>query len=543
VARERAKGLDYGVGFVLAIALACALPASAQDLLNGRGARQAGQSGDSTVAAGVLRSGNFDPDAAAPATGLPEDDDLLEAEPSDDLRDGLFATDEGAGQATQDGADPVSADQRPQTERSQFSYPADPVPLDDGDNPLLFQVEEIEPFDSLQNRRPSRLASLDPYDPVGIRFGSFIFFPEVEIATVHMSNVFTEPDGHSDVAGELRPSLRLVSNWSNHALEFQAAGDLSNYRKFGTDNNDRGYTVESRGRLDVTRRTNLQGSVRRQRSQESRSSIDATSTGPRSTVVTNETAAALNQRFNRLSVQLRGAVSVQNYSATDTADPLTGLRNGSVRDRDVTERRAAVRASWEIKPSLSVFAEAEGNERSFEAASTADNRRRDSQGARFRAGASFGQTSEILQGEISLGHGIQDLDDRRLADASGFLVDANLAWRINSMTSLFITASSDISSVTQTTNSGLAIENRAGAELRHAFRPHFIGSTGLEYTRRDYAGIDVEESQLIASVGLEYYISREAVAFGRYEHTKFRSDFQGSDYDNDEVRVGLRLRR
>ena len=36
---------------------------------------------------------------------------------------------------------------------------------------------------------------------------------------------------------------------------------------------------------------------------------------------------------------------------------------------------------------------------------------------------------------------------------------------------------------------------------------------------------------------------REAVAFTKYEHTVFRSDFAGSNYESDEIRIGLRLRR
>jgi len=541
--RSSAKGLNHCACVALAAALLCPAALHAQKLLNGPDTPPTAARTEQIVAPGVLRTGNVDVSTAAspPLATVPEDGDLAVAEPPEDLRDGIFTADEPPTEDA-DGADPVTSDQRPESERSEYNFPANPVTPFDGDNPLLFQVEEIEPFDPAQNRRPARFAALDPYDPVGIRIGTFVLFPEVEIAAARYSNVFTSPDGQADIAGELIPNVRLVSNWSNHALEFQAAGDLSNYRKFGTEN-DRGFTVESRGRIDVTRRTNMQAAVRRQRSQESRGAIDAASTGPRASVMSDEASAALNQRFNRLSVQLRGAVADSNYTETQNLDPPTGLPGPGINDRDVTERRAAIRASWELKPTLSVFAEVEGNKRAFEAASTADNRRRDSEGSRVRVGVSFGQTSEILRGEASLGRGAQNLEDRRLADASGLIVDANLAWRVTGLTSLLFTASSDISSVTQTANTGAALEQRVGIEARHAFRTNLVGSTGIEFLRRDYAGIDVEESEFVYALGLEYFMSREAVAFTRYQHTVFRSDFQGSDYESDEVRLGLRLRR
>lgn len=537
--RTHVTGLCGSVSIALAFVVACTPPTAAQTLLNSDRSERGG-----APLPGVLRGGNFDAEdlAPQPASSLPEDGDLSEADTSQDLRDGIYASADEADAAVIDGIDPATSDQRPPSERNEFAYPTDPGPVTDSDNPLLFQVEEIEPFDPAQNRRPTRFASLDPYDPIGVRIGTFIFFPELEIAAARFSNVFTSQNAESDIAGELRPNLRLVSNWSNHALEFQATGDLSNYRKFGSEN-DRGFSVESRGRLDVTRRTNLQADIRRQRSQESRSAIDARSAGARASVISNEASVAANHRFNRLSIQLRGALTDANYTPTTTFDPITGNPAGTLRDRDETERRAAIRASWEFRPTFNIFAEVEGNKRSFETASSADNRRRDSEGSRVRAGISFGETGEIWRGEVSLGGGVQDLDDSRLADVRGLLVDANLAWRLSGLTSLLFTASSDISSVTQTTNTGAAFERRGGIEARHAFRNYLIGSTGLQVAHRDYAGIDVEEREFVYSLGLEYFMSREATAFARYEHTAFRSDFDASDYDSDEVRVGLRLRR
>lgn len=537
--RGSAKRPKRSACVALAVACLCPLPVCAQALLNGTAQPRSAE----ITAPGIDRTGNFDPADAAPppAPAVPQDGDLAVVEPIPETPDGLLTTaDPQAGAA--DGSDPENTDQRPQAERTAFEFNANPDAPIDGDNPLLFQIEEIAPFDPAQNRRPSRFATLDPYDPIGIRVGSFVLFPEVEIAAARFSNVFSEPNGQADIALELAPNLRLVSNWSNHALEFQATGDISNYRKFGGEN-DRGFTIESRGRIDVTRFTNLQTSISRQRSQESRSSIDAVTAGPRASVVADQATAALNHRFNRLSIQLRGGITDSDISPTETTDPVTGLAGPSIDDRDEIERRAAIRATWEFKPTLSVFAEVEGNDRDFEVASSVDNRRRDSEGSRVRSGVSFGQTSDILRGEVSVGRGMQDLDDARLADASGFIIDANLAWRMTGLTSLLFTAASDITSVTQTANSGAALERRVGLEARHAFRNYLIGSTGFQYTRRDFAGVDVDESEFVYSLGLEYFMNRGAVAFARYEHTVFRSDFENSDYDSDEVRVGLRLRR
>lgn len=478
-----------------------------------------------------LRPGAFD--GAAPAdrpTRLPEDGDMTPPAEVDRSLDGVFASPEPP-PPTEDGLDPQSIDTREPAERDAFAFDANAGFLPPDDAPLLFQIEDLAPFDPAQNRRPRRFATLDPYNPVGLRLGTFVLFPETELSVAHTSNVFASANAEGDGIAEARPSLRLVSDWSNHALEAQVSGDLTSHRRFGSEN-DRAYRAELRGRLDVTRRTNLQASIGHASAQEERSAIDAANAGDRASVATDTFAASLNHRFNRLSVQLRGGVTDSTYSDVGTA-----------RDRDVQERRIALRGSWEFKPTLQVFTEVEVNDRDFEAASIADGRLRNSDGLRLRTGVSFGNSSDVLRGEASLGYARQDIADTALEDADGLILDGNLAWRLNGLTSFLFTASSDISSVTRTAGSGAATEQRAGIEARHAFRRHIVGSAAIEGLRRDYAGIDVDETEFGVSLGLEYFFNRNAVAFAGWQHTVFRSDFAGSDYEADEVRIGLRLRR
>ena len=60
-----------------------------------------------------------------------------------------------------------------------------------GYDPLLFQIEDLNPY--VDNRTTKRLFRQEPYDPVGIKVGSFVLFPEVEFGASYYSNVFTRP--------------------------------------------------------------------------------------------------------------------------------------------------------------------------------------------------------------------------------------------------------------------------------------------------------------------------------------------------------------
>lgn len=440
------------------------------------------------------------------------------------LRDGLIET--GEPQAPQDGIDPTGIDTRTKDEADLFDNP--PATVDQ----LLFQIEELEP---ILDRRPQRLFRFEPYDPVGVRVGSFVLFPQVELSGDAFSNVFRAPKARSDVSFDVRPSAQLVSNWRRHALEFRASGTATFFNEFSTEN-DKAYTLETRGRLDISKRTNLQASLSHDVSQESRTTLEGRAAGQRADVTTDKATLAFNQRFNRLSLQLRGALTDIAYGDSSTLGVTT---NNSTRDYTTYEQ--AVRASWEFKPTFSGFTEVALNQRDYQRLDPT-GLDRSSNGERIRAGVSFGNTGEFLRGEISTGWGNQRPVSANLSDVSGVIVDANLTWRPSALTAVSVNARSDFA---ETTESGVgAVRVRAaGLEVRHAFQRYLIATAGLGYTVSDYVGSTLSEEELRATLGLEYFLNRETVLFGRYAHTAFTSNAADASYDSDEVRLGVRIRR
>ncbi|MFA5949942.1 MAG: outer membrane beta-barrel protein [Hyphomicrobium sp.] len=449
------------------------------------------------------------------------DGELAEPPIAAATNDGLLAEPEPT--PLLDGADPT-LDTRPPEDLAVFDEP--PA----GHDALLFQVEDIDPV--LTDRRPERLAQLDPYDPIGIKVGSFVLFPEAEIGSFATNNVFAAADKQSDVAATLSTSTRLVSNWSVHALELRGTTASSYYSDFSSED-QRAWSAEARGRLDISRRGNLQAIASHAVSQESRTGVNANRTGTPADISTDTVSLAYNQRFNRLTLQLRGSLSNSDYSDT----PATNND-----ERDQTDGNEAVRLRWEFKPTFAAFAEAGLNQHRTGAVAASDGISRESKGERYRAGLDFGGTSRILRGEISLGYGRQTPDDARLRTTNAFLFDANLAWRMTDLTSLFLTAATDISDTTTALASG-AVTHQVGIEARHALRRYVIASAGLSYTDYDYITSPTHESALLASLGAEYYASPEVVLFGRYQHLDYSSNQSGGDYTSDDVRVGVRLRR
>ncbi len=214
----------------------------------------------------------------------------------------------------------------------------------------------------------------------------------------------------------------------------------------------------------------------------------------------------------------------------------------SNRDRNVRSTEETARLAWTFKPTFIGFAEAGLNQRRFEAVSSVDGIRRDSDGQRYRLGVGFGNTSQVLRGEASVGYGRQSPIDRRLAAADGMVIDANLAWRMSGLTAVLLRASTDIVETTSLSASG-GVNRRGQVEVRHAFMRPLIGSAFAGFSTTSYQGIVINENLTEMGLGLEYYLAPEAVIYGRYQHTALRTNAQSGDWDADEVRVGLRIRR
>lgn len=420
----------------------------------------------------------------------------------------------------------LDTDQRAQQDRDVFERPFA------GNDPEAFQIESLNPVRDRRTRAFFEDQS-DPFAHIGWRLGSFILFQELEVAASWDSNVFFDTNPRSDWNGGFDSETRIVSNWSNHALEFRMLHDRDYYSNFSSENGTN-QTYELRGRLDITSRTSAEALASREIGQESRNSIDAggNSTTERPDVTTDRLTAAFNHRFNRLSLQLRGG-----HAATDYEQRPGDAAN----NRDVRIQTVALRAQWEFRPTFSVFGEVEHNQRDRKSAAISDGLSRNSDGERYRAGVALGQTGEFLRGEASIGYGVQRPDAAQLPDVQAFLVDANVAWRITPLTSLLFDASTAVDETTVAGSSGV-VSRRIGVRARHAFTERLTGETGISYATQAYQGATLKERSTALNLNVEYTLNRHAALFSRLDHTRFRSTGEDRDYNATTVMFGARLR-
>lgn len=416
---------------------------------------------------------------------------------------------------------PLARDDRTPEEIREVQGPAP------GFDPDAFPIE----VNGLDDRRTDRLYRFEPFVPQGRRIGSFVVLPSVDAGITANSNVLLSSASKSDVIADVQPTLRIVSDWSRHALEFRAFGVVSAY-DFEPALDDRAYTLETRGRLDITKYSDLEALASRAITQDSPSNLSTQlaggSSATRATVTTDTGAATFNQRFNRVSLQLRGSASEVAYSGALNAD------------QNVNTFEEAMRVGYELKPSLGIFAETAINQRQHETAAVTDGISRDSTGERYRVGLGFGGTSAFLRGEISVGYGRQNALRPGLADSEGVLLDANATYVVTRATRVRFTAHTDVTETTLPGSIG-AFTRQVGLEVRHDWTPRLSTAVGVSETASAYAGSSLYEREEDATMSVDYSLTRSVTLTGRYQHATFVSTDVSRNYQDDLVRLGVRV--
>ena len=142
-------------------------------------------------------------------------------------------------------------------------------------------------------------------------------------------------------------------------------------------------------------------------------------------------------------------------------------------------------------------------------------------------------------------------DQRRLGPAAsieqsfspieGVLLNGDIIWLPTPVTKLEFIARSEIDETTLVDSFG-AIDRYYELSLQHAFWRYLVLGAYVSYEIADYADEPLVDQRLKEGLTGEYYFNPNFSIYGRYEHTNFFSTDEGSDFVENEVRLGVRIR-
>jgi hypothetical protein len=377
----------------------------------------------------------------------------------------------------------------------------------------------------------------DPFEPLGLRIGSFLLRPSFEIARGFDSNPARVTGGHGSYYTRVEPALQLRSQWARHAYGADLRGNFTSYDTLSSSNRPQ---VDARTftRFDVTRDTRVDLESRFILSTDYPGSPNLQADIAKLPIYYSYgSTAGLTQRFNRLELSVKGNADRTQYLNSKLIDGKTS----SNRDREFDQYGGQLRASYELTPGVKPFVELGGDTRQHDLAFDRNGFQRDSRALIPKAGTTFELTRK-LTGEVSAGYLTRQYLDPALPDLRGVVADASLIWTASGLTTAKLTANSRAEESTVAGVSG-ALRRDAALQIDHAFRRWLIGTLTLGYGVDQYIGNGREDSRTSLGTALTYKLNRDLWLKGEYRRETLHSNTPNVDYDANIFTIGLKLQR
>ena len=392
--------------------------------------------------------------------------------------------------------------------------------------------------DALQaypSRRPARSED-DPWAPLGLRAGSFVVSPAISQSIGQDSNPARAPTGgRSSLFSRTEGEIGVRSDWSTHSFTSSLRGGYSYFpNQRDASRPDAAGTANLR--LNLTRDTDIDIDGRLSLDTQRPGSVNFNAQATeRPNVYTYGAAAGVTQRYNRLSLNLRGAVDRTSYD--NARDTLGGQIRQS--DRNVVQYGARARAGYELSPGLQPFVEISTDTRVFDEKADSSGFRRSSNGLGARVGSTF-EISRLLTGEASVGYQQRQYDDPRLKELRGLVGDASLIWTVTPLTTVTVRGATELADTTVAGVSG-SINRRVGLEVAHALRRNWTVTGFANASRAAFDGIKLTEDTYQVGLRSDYKLTRTTSVRASFIHERLKSTSSGADYTANIFLVGLRL--
>ncbi|HHK75249.1 MAG TPA: hypothetical protein ENJ57_08800, partial [Rhizobiales bacterium] len=291
------------------------------------------------------------------------------------------------------------------------------------------------------------------------------------------------------------------------------------------------------GRIDVRRNTRIDTELRYGVSQEERNTSGAVAGAARRPFVhTYHASARVTQRFNRLSLSLRGAVDATDYK--DTSLSVGGVVSRD--DRDYRDFTGTARLSYDVRPGVLVYGEAEYSARRHSQRYDNSGVARNSDGITTEIGTTLA-LGRHMRADLAVGYIYRDYDDGSLNNVSAFSANANLAWNVTELTTLRGAISTTIDETT-IANASANVVREVMFGIDHELLQNLI--LGAEFTVTDTRAVGSATRDVAYALDLsaDYRLNRKAALTAHLIRRGQKSTRAGADYTEHTATIGLNLR-
>jgi len=382
------------------------------------------------------------------------------------------------------------------------------------------------------------------YKPLGIRAGTFMLHPGVELAAEWTDNVFySYTDELSDVIYHVRPYFTAQSTWSRHSLTVRLAADFGIYNDYSF-RNYQDYFLNIAGRLDVKTRSSFNYNLDFMRLHEGLNDRAAQQGVDPTVYHMYDAGLGYEHQFNRLSVTARYAYVNLDF------DNNIGFDGEIIdnQDRNRHDNIFDVQLGYQLKTEMQVFIGGNWRQVTYEEKFDRNGLDRSSDGYSLRGGVRMGIT-EVLNGDFFVTYHDMSYDDPTLPNVSGWALGAALTWMPTLLTTVRGSITSDVQQTTNQYASGY-LGTLYALRVDHELLRDLQLSARVSYRNNDYTLVaDAPENvrqydhAWSAGVGANYFINRSMYLSLSYDYSKVSSNLPIDDYTVNTVWLVLGLEK
>ena len=389
-------------------------------------------------------------------------------------------------------------------------------------------------------QRPLPIAESDAFAPVGIRAGSFLLLPALELSAGYATNPSAVPNGAGSAFGVIAPELHVQSDWWRHSLTADIVGSYTAYANntYVPSLNRPYLNSKVNGTIDVTRDTQIitQGRFIVSTDNPGSPNLQAGLAKMPIDTTLGGTLGAV-QNFNPLIFTVKGTADRTQYQDSVLTDGTTASNAA----RDYTQFAGIMRTGFDLNTGVVPFVEVQGDQRIFDETVNAEGNRRNSTGISAKAGATVNLVND-LSGEMAAGYLERTYVDPTMPRVAGATLDGSLTWQATALTTAKFNALSVVNESALTGVSG-AFSRDVNVQVDHALRRYLIATVKLGYGQDDYIGEQRVDNRYFGSIGGTYKFSREVWLKGELRQDWLNSSAPNASYKNTTILFGVRLQR
>ena len=375
----------------------------------------------------------------------------------------------------------------------------------------------------------------DPYEPAGIRLGTFVLKPSLS-QRIGFERRKTGSAATSRSFSETGFKGSLTSDWSRHQLTIEADG-IYQRNISGEGETEPEFNLDGDLRLDLGGDTiaNLTAGYSFERENSSDpNAIEGAS------VQSGVHGLAAGARVTRDFGVIRGTIGADLEREVYGSAKLANGDSLDLSDRNFTEGTLTGRVGFELSPALIPYLEASVGRSVYDHKRDSLGYERSASTLGARAGVEV-NLGEKLRGDLGIGYKRATFDDSRLAAIEAVSLDGALFWSPQRGTDLRLGLRTEIEPSTSGGESGY-VAYETSAILTHELRENLVARLSGAYTWRNFpASASADQSVYLVGTGLTWDVNRWLAMTGDISYEVTRQS--GPDTGITRAGIGLVLRR